>query len=70
MKLVVQVGLNSGQIVLDGDPAKGAQLLPQFLAHVYWCQTAGWIKMPLGMHGDRLVHVCVSAIFMAACQVY
>ena len=28
-------------------PKKGAQL-PQFLAHVYCCQTAGWIKMPLG----------------------
>jgi len=36
-----------------GDPAppppeNGAQLLPQFLAHVYCGQTAGFIKMPLG----------------------
>jgi len=35
--------------VLDGDPAptsKGHS--PQFFAHVYCGQTAGWIKMPLG----------------------
>jgi len=53
MKLVLgmEVGLNPGDFVLDGDPAppppKGAQL-PQFLARVYCDQTAGWIKMPLG----------------------
>jgi len=38
--------------VLDGDPAplpkKGAEH-PQFLAHFYCGQTAGCIKMPLGM---------------------
>jgi len=38
--------------VLDGDPTpppkKGAQR-PQFLAYVYCGQTAGLIKMPLGM---------------------
>ena len=28
-------------------PKKGTQ--PQFLAHVYCAQMAGWIKMPLGM---------------------
>jgi len=36
----------------DGDPAplpkKGAEPLPQFSAHVYCGQTAGWIKMSLG----------------------
>jgi len=40
-------------IVLDGDPApppkKGAERPPQFLAHVCCGQTAGWIKMALGM---------------------
>jgi len=31
-----------------GFPAKGAQLVPQFSAHVCCGQTAGWIKIPLG----------------------
>ena len=46
-----EVGLGPGDIVLDRDPAsppKNGQN-PQFLAHVYCGQTAGWIKMPLGM---------------------
>ena len=50
MKLGMRVGLDSGHIVSEGDPAphqKGAQA-PQFSAHVYYGQTAGWIKMPLG----------------------
>jgi len=58
MPLGTEVGLGPGHIVLDGNPApppKGAQwtwaenwgLCPQFLAHVYCGQTAGWIKMPL-----------------------
>ena len=40
-----------GHIVLDGDPAppKGAQPIPQFLAHVHCGQMAGWSKMPLCM---------------------
>jgi len=50
MALGVEVGLGPGHIVLDGDPAplpkKGTE--PQFSAHVYCGQTAGWIKMPLG----------------------
>ena len=29
-------------------PKKGAELPPQFSAHVYCGQTAAWIKMPLG----------------------
>jgi len=48
MKLGMQVG--PGHIVLDGDRApqrKGT--VPQFLAHVCCGQTAGWIKMSLGM---------------------
>ena len=51
MPLGMEVRLNPGHIVLDGDPAplprKGLNL-PQFTAHVYCAQTAGWIKMPLG----------------------
>ena len=39
--------------MLDGVPApiseKGAEPPPQFLAHFYCGQTAGYIKMPLGM---------------------
>ena len=50
MKLVLctQLGLSPGDFVLDEDPAplpkKGAQP-PNFSAHVYCGQTAGWIKM-------------------------
>jgi len=47
-----EVGLDPSDIVLDGNPAppphKKVQS-PPFLAHVYCGQTAGWIKMPLGM---------------------
>ena len=49
----MEVGLGSGDFVLDGTqlplPRKGAELPPQFSAHVYCCQTAGWIKLALGM---------------------
>jgi len=50
MKRVMQVGLDTGHIVLDGDPAppppKGRS--PRFSAHICCGQMAGWIKMPLG----------------------
>ena len=50
MPLGMEVGLGSGDFVLDGDlaplPKKGRS--PQFSAHVYCGQTAAWIKMPLG----------------------
>jgi len=50
----MEVGLGPGHIVVDGDtaplPQKGTD--PQFLAHVYCGQTAGWIKMPLCMEVD------------------
>jgi len=49
-----EVGLDPAHIVLDGDPAlpkKGHS--PQFSAHVYCGQTAGWINIALGRHGDR-----------------
>jgi len=42
--------------VLDGDPAPpqrgGGAASPQFLAHVYYGQTARGIKMPLGREVD------------------
>ena len=52
MPLGRKVGLDPSNIVLNGEPAplakKGAELPPpQFSAHVYCAQTAGWIKMPL-----------------------
>jgi len=47
----MEVGLSPDDTVLEGDPAppskKGHN--PQFSAHVYCGQMAGWIKMPLGM---------------------
>jgi len=65
MTLGMEVGLSPGNIVLDGDPAppKRGTATPQFLAHVYCGQTAGWTKMPYGtkvglnpgnivLHGD------------------
>ena len=49
----IEVGLGPDDIVLDGDPAplakKGAEPPPQFSAHVCCGETAGWIKMALGM---------------------
>ena len=53
MVLETEVGLGPGDFVLDGDPAplpkKGSGASPQFSAHFYCVQTAGCIKMPLGM---------------------
>jgi len=47
--------------LLDGDPAlptKGVEPPPQFSAHFYRGQTAGWIKMALGMEvGLGPVHI-------------
>jgi len=52
MPLGTEVGLGPGYIVLDGDPPPKKRGYssphPQFLAHAYCGQTAGWIKMPLG----------------------
>ena len=54
---VVEVGPSPGDFVLDGDPAspapKGDRATPQFSAHVYCGQTAGWIKMALVMEVGR-----------------
>ena len=47
----MEVGLGPGDFVLDGDPDTPPKIKghsPNFLAHVYCGQTAGWIKMPLG----------------------
>jgi len=60
MKIVVgmEVGLSPGDFMLDGVPAflskKGAELPPQFSAHFYCGQTAGYIKMPLGMEAGLI----------------
>ena len=51
MPLGMELDLSPGDFVLDGDsplPKKGAETLPQFSAHVYCGQMAGWIKMPIG----------------------
>jgi len=49
MKLDMEVGLDPGHIVLDGDPASppAKETQPPILAHVCCVQTAGSIKMPL-----------------------
>ena len=51
MSLGMELGLDLGDFVLDGDtaapPQKGAD--PQFSAHFYCHQMAGCINMPLGM---------------------
>jgi len=54
MALGMEVGLDPGHIVLDGDTAPSSKKghSPQFLAHVYCGQTARWIKMPLGTEVD------------------
>jgi len=46
-----EVGLGPDDIVLDGDPAHAPSKVqsPQFSAHICCGQTAGWIKMALGM---------------------
>jgi len=50
MLLCAEVGLSLRDIVFDVDPApprKKVTAPTQFLAHVYYGQTAGWMKMPL-----------------------
>ena len=50
MPLGMEVGVNPGDFVLDGDsaPLLTKERIPQFSAHVYCGQTAAWIKMSLG----------------------
>jgi len=50
----MEVGLSPGDFVIDGDrpaalPKKGAEPPHQFSVHVHCGQTAGWIKMALGV---------------------
>jgi len=63
MKLGVKVGLGLG-IVLDGDPAPLPQKghSPPFLAHVCCGQTAGWMKMPLGMEDFGPGHIVLDGV--------
>jgi len=53
IEIKMEVGLSPSDFVLDGDPAPlqkgGRARAPQFSAHFYCGQTAGCIKMPLGM---------------------
>ena len=56
MTLGMEVGLSPGDFVLDGDPppplpkkeAEPGGRAPQFSAHAYCGQKAGWIKVALG----------------------
>jgi len=52
----MEVGLGPGDFVLDGTllPSPRMGRSPQFSAHVYCGQTAGWIKMVLGMEVDLI----------------
>ena len=53
MPLGSEVNLGSSDVVLDrvtASPKRGT--VPQFSAHVYCAQTAGWIKTPLGTEVD------------------
>ena len=64
MPLGTEIDLDPGDIVLRGDSAplpKKAGQSPQFSAHFYCGQTAGWIMMPLGTEvglgpGDFVFH--------------
>jgi len=52
MSLGMELGLDPGDFVLDGDPVAPSPkwgLTPKFSAHVYCDQTAGWMKLILGM---------------------
>ena len=48
MPLGMEIGLGTGNIVLDGDPAPQKEHSPKFWSMSAVAKTAGWIKMPLG----------------------
>jgi len=55
MPLGMELGLDPGDFVFDGDPVpprKKGTAPTQFLAHVYCDQTAGWMKTSLGTEVD------------------
>jgi len=62
MSLGMEVGLGPGDFVLDGEPApppqKGVRP-PKFFVHVYWGQTAGWMKLVLGWYSPQPRRLCV-----------
>ena len=52
MSLGMELGLDLGDFVLDGDPVAPSQKggePAKFSAHVYCDQTAGWMKLVLSM---------------------
>ena len=49
MPLNTEVGLGLDYIVLDPSLIPKGEQHPQFSAHVYYGQMAGWMKMALGM---------------------
>jgi len=52
MPLGMEVGLGPGHIVLDGtQPPKGAQLPPQFLAHLL--SSNAWMDQDATWYGGR-----------------
>ena len=57
MPLGMEVGLSAGDFVLDGEPAtprtEGTPTTSQFLAHVYYGQTAGWMHDDAPWYGSR-----------------
>jgi len=58
MPLGTEVGLDPGNVVLDGDPAPPKKGKPQFAAQVYCGQTAVCIRMQLGTEvGFSLVDI-------------
>jgi len=63
MAFDMQVGLGPVHIVLDRDtaplPKKGGRAPPQFSPHLYCGQTAGCIKVPLGMEVGLSLGDCV-----------
>ena len=54
MALGMDVGLNPGDFVLDGDlaPSPKRRRSPPIFGPCLLCQTAAWIKMPLGTEVD------------------